>query len=263
MHISIVMAYYNRRNLLINTLHSINKSKYNKQLEIVIVDDASDANINDIATIFPLLNFKIITIKKEDKWWVNPCIPTNIGIRGAVGDVIIIQNPECLHTGDILSVVESNIGRNKYLVFGCYAIGHNETNLISNVNINSPTYFNDINSIIEPLNNISTHLCGGRNKWYQHSMYNSGEINFCTAIMKEDLEDLGGFDEKFANGIGKDDREFILRVRKKNMEIIVIDKPFVIHQCHGYTDYSNKKLVERNNLLFSETMDSDEYKVSN
>lgn len=256
MKISIVMTYYNRRKLLINTLHSITKSNYKGQLEIVIVNDASDDNIDDINAIFPSLDFKIINIKKSDKWWTNPCIPNNVGFYVASGDVIIIQNPECLHTGDIISNVELNIKNNKYLVLSCYSVCHDKTNLISkiNINLNTTSYFDAINNIILPIN---------PNKWYQHSVFRPGEINFCTAIMKNDLKDLGGFDERFAKGIAKDDREFILRIRKKNMDIELIDSPFVIHQWHGCTDYSNKKLVDRNNKLFCESKKSNEYKVNN
>jgi glycosyltransferase involved in cell wall biosynthesis len=49
--ISIVMSYYNRRQLLFNTLHSIKESKC-KSFEVVIVDDASDDKIDDIVRLF-------------------------------------------------------------------------------------------------------------------------------------------------------------------------------------------------------------------
>ena len=55
MKISIVTAYYNRRQFLINTLNSILLETYDCELEIIVVDDASNIenDISDINTIFP------------------------------------------------------------------------------------------------------------------------------------------------------------------------------------------------------------------
>lgn len=255
MKISIVFAYYNRRNLLINTLNSIIKTKYNGQLEIIIVNDASkkEQRIDDVNNLFPLLDIKLINIKKDKKWWINPCIANNIGFAFVTGDVIVLQNPECLHIGDIISYVADNIEENKYLVFGCYAINKEKTKLICDGK--------DIRDTIHPTNNIKVKLCKSQNKWYQHKKFNPRALNFCAAITNKDLKDLGGFDEKFAKGIAKDDREFICRVNKKGMSVDMVDCPFVVHQYHGHTDYSNKKQVERNNKLFLETHKTKNYKV--
>lgn len=123
MSVSIVMSYYNRKSLLLNTLKTIQKSKYHKLVELVIVDDASspENDISDIINLFDL-NIKIIKIKKEDKWWSNPSIPYNIGFKNTTYDNIIIQNPECLHVGDIIDVVINRLEQNIYLNFGCYSV---------------------------------------------------------------------------------------------------------------------------------------------
>jgi glycosyltransferase involved in cell wall biosynthesis len=254
MKISIVIAYYNRRKLFIKTLESISKTIIHKDwFEIIVVDDGSDEQecIDDLADVFCDLNIRIIKIIATKKWWTNPCIPYNIGFEFASGDVIIIQNPECLHLGDIVDYVINNIEKNKYLVFGCYAIGHEKTNLIYNVNIDDPNYLGIMKTFVKS------------GKWYQHSKFNPRGLNFCSAITRVDLDDLGGFDEKFAKGIAKDDREFVFRVDKKGMNIIMVDSPFVIHQFHVRTNYSNSKLVNRNNKLFSEIVKKNEYRINN
>ena len=56
--------------------------------------------------------------------------------------------------------------------------------------------------------------------------------HFCSAMTKEDLDDLGGFDMRYAQGVGYDDNDFIYRVRLKGMTTKIIDNPFVIHQYH-------------------------------
>ena len=104
MKISIVTSYFNRKKLLINTLKSIKQTEF-KNFEFIIVDDASnnDNKIDDLVYDFPFI--KLIRIEPEDKWYINPCIPFNIGFKNITGDIVIIQNPECFHTSDIISFV--------------------------------------------------------------------------------------------------------------------------------------------------------------
>lgn len=193
MKISIAFHYYNRKNLLLNTLNTIVQSSF-KDIEIIIVDDASDVEhqIFDLPSIFKQFDFKIFAFKKEEKWWTCPVIPANKSIAMCTGDVIVIQNPECMHIGDVLSDINNRIKKNDYLVYA--------------------TKTND--------------------KWYQHSIHSNRCLNFCVACLKEDLLDLGGFDERYAYGIWYGDDDLILRVRRKNMNIISIDNPYVFHQWH-------------------------------
>ena len=73
MKISIIIGYYNRKKQLFYTLKTINNSSY-KNIEIIIIDDCSD-NISDVLKdsdfkIFNM-NIKLISIKKEEKTWIN------------------------------------------------------------------------------------------------------------------------------------------------------------------------------------------------
>ena len=253
------MAYYNRRKLLINTLNSINQYAYNYNFEIVIIDDGSkdSERIEDLSKIFNKLNLKIFRVIPSQKWWVNPCIPNNIGFGLITGDVVIIQNPECLHLGNIIDYVGNNIKLNKYLVFGCYAIDQNKTNLIQKIVVDS-NYLNNIKKIIMPVENKKA-----PNGWYQHSKVRPCCYNFCTAMHHIDLKDINGFDEKFANGIACDDSEFCWRICSKGMNLSMIDSPFTVHQWHGITDYSNKEMVNKNKKLYSNTKALGKYKLDN
>ena len=101
--VSIVMAYYNRLPQLEFTLKTIEMSKYEGEIEIIIVDDASDPNMMAKQGIGGRDNIKITTISLENRWWNNPCIAFNIAFRQVSGDIVIIQNPECIHVGDVVS----------------------------------------------------------------------------------------------------------------------------------------------------------------
>jgi hypothetical protein len=58
-------------------------------------------------------------------------------------------------------------------------------------------------------------------------------------MLKKDLEDIGGFDERYAPGLAYEDDEFLARVKRAGIEVRIIDDPFVIHQKHKRTDYGS------------------------
>jgi glycosyltransferase involved in cell wall biosynthesis len=255
MRVSIVIAYYNRRTLLMKTLESVATTRFGGDFEVIVIDDASadSQRIDD-------LPIKVVRIDPKDKWWVNPCMPNNIGFEIATGEVIIIQNPECLHVGDVISYAAENVVANKYIAFGCYALDSVKTQQISRINGGSTE---EAVRIISPTNNVLLDQSPSMNRWYQHSVYSPRGLNFCTAITREDLKDLGGFDEAYAPGISYDDTEFIRRIHRKGMVVDMVDNPLVIHQWHPYTNYSNKRLVDLNTNLYNNTANNTEFRVVN
>ena len=271
MNISIVMAYFNRKELLYNTMKSIEhywpQGDHN---EIIVVDDASDDG-NDIAELKDVFNLdiKIISIKREEKIWINPCIPFNIGFSKAKNDIIIIQNPECIHHGNIIKYTLNNIKENTYLNYACYSIDKRSTERISYVDSNSQDFMRSVSEIVYPLVDSRVPY-NGTNGWYNHSVHKPHQLHFCSAIMRKDLYDLGGFDERYANGLGYDDNEFLERIRKKQMMIESIDDSFVIHQYHvgslldnekSYIKYAWKMHRVNMKLFDKITLESDNYDV--
>lgn len=246
MKVSIVMAYHNRWKQLVTTLESINMSM--RDVEIIIVDDASDEENSIENYVDPYLNTKVIRINHEEKTWHNPCIPFNRGFKEATGDVIIIQNPECLHVGDVVDYVVENIQENKYITFACYSADEEKTERISNLVSLLP---NGINGILEPFNNAHPEA-DTKNGWYNHSEYNPCALHFCSAIMKKDLERLGGFDEQYAGGFAYEDMAFIRKIREWGFKVEICDNPYVVHQAHEPSNYvKNHDLFMRNQKLYS------------
>jgi glycosyltransferase involved in cell wall biosynthesis len=245
MRISIVTSYFNRKKLLVNTLKSISKTKHT-DFEFIIVDDASsDENrLEDLTQEFPFI--KLIRIEPENKWYCNPCVPFNVGFKHVTGDVVIIQNPECLHTTDIITYVNDNLKENDYFSFACYSISEDKTNNICENMDNITSYENLIT------NNQGANF-DGDDSWYNHSSYRPVGYHFASAIYNEKLKTLGGFDEEYALGLAYDDNEFLYRVNKI-CDFKIVDNPLVLHQYH-YNNSGNKilnakELIEKNKNLY-------------
>ena len=247
--ISIVTAYHNRKELFYNTLKTINKFKGNLDIEVIAVDDCSsdEHRIESLKTEFPFLN--VIRLEKENKWYINPCAVFNIGFKHVKGDVVIIQNPECIHVGEVLEKA-SNISDNDYFSFGCYSIDQTKTELLG-VKLKDDFNLESILNIIEP--NYKPVNYDGDNGWYNHSMLRPVGYHFCSVITKKNLNDLGGFDERFAHGIAFDDNEILLRIQKKGLNIKIINNPFVVHQwhysTHNYQHLNVHELIDKNRKL--------------
>lgn len=82
----------------------------------------------------------------------------------------------------------------------------------------------------------------------------------------KDMIDLGGFDERFADGHGFDDTDFAARVVKKKMDVKLIDKPFCLHQFHTSVlehipDFRIKEA--KNKKLYDTFLTLPDYKVRN
>jgi GT2 family glycosyltransferase len=227
------MTYYNRKVQLYNTLNSINNSKYKDNIQIIIVDDCSSdehkLNLYELKKINN--NIELYILKDEDKWYINPCIPYNIGFNKIKYDNVIIQNSECYHNGDIIEYIINNLTIKTYLSFSCYSLKNNQDINIVNIENRSVTF-------------------DGDNGWYNHSIYRPTNYHFCSAIKKENLTLLGGFDERFANGIGYDDNEFLIRIDRIKLIKSIIDIPHVFHQYH-YNNQPNLKTKTYNTELYN------------
>jgi len=263
--ISIVMAYWDhRKTQIINTLNNFQESYVGKyDFEVIIVDDASsqDFKLDDILQkyTFPI---KYILITAEEKGnRMNPCSAYNKGFKEAEGNIILIQNPECFHVGDLLSQIIDKLNSKKYLVFSCFSANSESISkeLIS---------LKDSKKISEKIKNNDFLKKNGNLglNWYNHPTINNKPYHFCTAIYKSNIENMGGgFDENFADGFCFDDDEFLLTIEhhlKLKIVSLTPDNGFVIHQWHirpntfdvhkASNEHPLKKKWLRNKKLFEE-----------
>lgn len=253
MEISIVMAYYNRIKQFRKTLESITYSKI-KDIEVIVVDDGSDDEhrLESLVIDFPFL--KIIRLERKDRRYTNPSIPFNIGIKEARGNIIMLQNPECFHSDDILLYVVEQMNENDYFSFSAYALTNEQTNRIINLKNN---ILEEAKKIVMPYNS-SVFNQQGVAGWYNHTLYRPAAYHFCSAMFNIKMLELNGFDERYANGVDYDDDELVVRIKRNKMNIKIIDDVTVYHQAHesvSYQYFNTHQLRERNkNLLYNVTM---------
>lgn len=238
--ISICMAYYNRKDQLLKTLQSIEASK--EECQIIIVDDSSSED-QALSTFIPDWNLEhsppVLNITYGPKTWVNPCKAYNEAISYATGDIVIIQNSECMHIGNVIKYVRENLKKYQYMAFSCLSWDQTPFSLEEAKTIN--------------------YSAGGQcaKGWYHHPTYNNRPYHFCCALHRENLNKLKGFDERFKDGPCYDDEDFIRRVRKLGLQIVSPVDPFVIHQWHDSSHIYNPDSHERflrNQALYNDIL---------
>ena len=247
--ISIVMSYFNRLPQLRYTLKTISQSQI-KDLEIVIAEDFCDSSeqLHNIQKEFPHLAIKVIRMSdtRDKKDYCNPCVPYNTAFRACSGDTIIIQNPECCHMGDILQYTKDNLTNENYLTFHCYAATKAETRVMQSG---------------EPLPMFTEK----KSRWYNHVVERPYAYHFTTAITRENLIKLNGFDERFAQGQDMDDVELIYRIKALGLELKFVEDPWVVHQYHRktYNNPHNPPVTMDNRELWASIKDNLQVRANN
>lgn len=211
MRVIIVATYYQRQEQFIRTLQSLQSS--HKEFEVIVVDDSSPDPF-----IAPKTEFPLTVIRTQDKDWTDRDIPANIGFHEAIkrgADIIISQNAECYHVGDVIS--ESlKVTDESYISFSCFSLGENVKG--------------DINQVIKENNHIVSET--GGTGWYNHPDHRPVAFDFCAAMTRNTLIKLNGFDERFSYGLGYGDDDFIRRVKELGLRVEIPINPFVVHQWH-------------------------------
>lgn len=234
--ISIVMTAYNRAELVRATLNSFKANGYDNSVEVIIVDDGSREPLS-LSEKYPF-EVRVIRNEPEGKWYMNPCIPYNQGFNEARGEKVVIQNAECAHRHNIVEYLKSRSLVGRYVSFGCYSLTQAESEVIKE------------NLLTELTLNEFSAPADGESGWYNHSIYRPSGYHFCSALMKSDLDKLGGFDPVYAEGSCFDDDEFLYRV-KESLQIDFCDELYVYHLWH-YSGgaHRDKYKFLRNRMLY-------------
>jgi hypothetical protein len=224
MKVVVVMSYYKREWQLKRTLLSIGQSKF-KDFAVIIVDDNSDEGLILPPTSFPC---ELITITKEEKVWEDGAPAYNKGLYEALKkspEIIIVQNAECIHIGDVISYAAEHITNDNYTPFKCLALDEKTT-------------FDDSIDLVPLTKSVNFGATAeGQLAWYNHPVYRPCNLEFCSAISAKNMIDINGYDERFMYGLAYGDNYLKYRIELLGLKFEVPDTPMVAHQWHFYPWY--------------------------
>jgi glycosyltransferase involved in cell wall biosynthesis len=223
--VSLILPYYNRKELFEYTLKTLEKIYRFNNLEIVVIDDGSrpDQNVDKLLEN-SYLETKLITINHpKQRTQVNPCYPYNVGVKQSTGDIIVLSSPETYHRTNMFEI-SNNFEKidNSYLLFSVFCLTDKS---LDRDNLDISLFHKNLGQNGHPFNNKY-------GSWYLHSRYRATGLNFFSAISRQNYYKLSGFDESYRNGTGFDDLEFKERVFKLVDDVIYYDNAIAIHQDH-------------------------------
>jgi hypothetical protein len=244
--ISIIMTSSNRSKQTYFTLKTIEMCLF-KHVQVIIVDDS------DIDTIkkeelgrYPF-HIDFISIRKENKKWINPVINYNIGFKYIQGSKVIIQNAEVCYVGDILEFVSSKIIDNNYYIFDVNAISSFENN-----------------EIVYNTDNLTTKIYNKNiySEWYQNRI-RCVNYHFLTALTRNTFELVKNFSYDYTFGFAYDDDDFLLKIKSKEINLVnLFNDIYNIGGIHLYHNFSYKsENIESNEKIFEKKKNY--YKLNN
>lgn len=233
---SILMPCLNRQTQLNNTLASFawhyglhDRTDY----EVILMEDSKTTD--DLSAVVNAwrLAINICHVKQECPGF-NPSTLFNAAAKCAAGEYLILTSPECLHFVDVLGMFDEILEAKPeaYVIGSCMSarkVGR----------FTSPDNFDY-----------------KEDRWYQHSVYNNKGLHFCSVLSKSQYTMVGGFDEKYADGIAYEDDAFRDIIKLRGIEVIPVDAAVVLHQEHDkpantmMTAAEYRRRIKRNRDLY-------------
>jgi hypothetical protein len=274
---SILIVYNNNKNIIIQILNRFEKKyKNNYNYEIIIVDNASnEENILDKS----ILDNYCFDIKYLylDNYEINNSICYNKGFNFATGNIIIIQNAECLHLSNILENIKDLNFKDNFYIVPTISCSNNieNSNILNKINnkliysknkdIRTSTSLTNLDNILEFTKNSEeiyekniikylenesySYKYSISKGWINHNKYlnDSTELT-CLIISKENLDMLEGFNETYCMDYSYEYNELLYRA--KNFLILnYIESSIIINLFYDKNILSeNSNKLEYDNL---------------
>lgn len=235
MKYSFLMPYIDRIDQLHNTLLSLQFwYSVRDDIEVLLIPD-SKCSPDDIEALNKEAGVAafVKVLSKSEVVAYSPSPHYNRGARAASGSLLVLTNPEVLHTVDVLERADSlfSTRSNVYMICGCQA---------AKPCPRACSYHEIAYTVF---------------RWYQHSVHRPVEYHFCSIIQKQDYWRVGGFDERYAQGVGYDDNDFRDAVVKAGLLVVQDDTALTVHQSHdkphsSADNVARHKLVMQNQALY-------------
>ncbi|WP_372757252.1 glycosyltransferase [Lactococcus lactis] len=264
--ISVVIPTYNREELLIETLNSLNNQSLSKKnFEIVIVDDGSQVPPNKIIDSFSKsLNLKLFT--QENKGF-RAGTARNKGVENSEGEIIVFVDSGVALAYDTLEthlkLHEKSLLPTAFLgyMFGFDELNQNKEKIeslqVNGLNINEKLKEIDIETLGDRRESSFSlngeNLLSWENPWL---IFWTGHLS----LPRKEFLSLGGFEESF-NGWGYEDIDFGLNWYLAGFNIEFSRSLVALHLPHekvkqsipedkrkGYSNLRKRKLYDKHRL---------------
>ncbi|HVF69499.1 MAG TPA: glycosyltransferase family 2 protein [Xanthomonadales bacterium] len=245
MQLSIITLNYNKSDLTINCLESLQR-QYKTELdqnkfEIIVIDNGSEDKDSIILTeSIKKSNIKKIKYiqSKENMGFSRGC---NFGAESAEGDLLLFLNNDTEVKDEGISKMLSYINENENIdVLGGKLMNRDGTDQVSVGRFYSP--FNALLLL------LGIQRIGGIDKNPKNIASVDWVKGGCMMVKKEIFEKLNGFDEKIFMYI--EDMEFCYRAKKKGYSVFFYPHVTILHEDQGSSNRSFAVVNIYQNLLY-------------
>ena len=246
MRVSVIIPYYNREDLLLNTLKSFQLQTINKdEYEIVIIDDGSNENIdNKIKSLHLNINISYNYFQRDSKSCA--ALARNRGIEKSRGEILIFLDCDQIVYPDFLEEhlypFDKFGNNNDILQFGLRKYMNKTISFDPDRQLitNKTDFSNDSRHYVFQI--FSHNMSVVRSSW--HLIFSN---NISTS--KKAIDKFGGFDDNF-KGWGLEDTEFGYRLYKNGVKIVYNPYIEVVHQYHEYSFDENRYIQWNRNFNY-------------
>jgi len=222
--ITVIMSYYNRKELLNKTLLSMSQSKC-KDFQVFIIDDGSDEDQKldrNWLSKWDMMDITVLSIDPKDKNWFFEVVPMNVLLKHLPDDIdkILIQSPECAHLTDILDYANRTKLKDEWRVISTFGLDDTHGG-----------------KIVDDKLQFDFALDKKSGKWYAHPTERPKPFHFCVLTNKTILDTLGGFDERYAADCAYGDDDLVRRIHRAKVPIKWEKEQVAIHQYHTNMTY--------------------------
>lgn len=268
MKISIILCTYNRLQQLIRGFYTLRIQNPPCLVEFVLVDDGSTDGTKEWAKTIELqvdkpYDFKYIYLDHPEPRI--SCIPRNIGIKQATGDIIIFTEPEALHVSNTIERLLIQMERHPENTILASQVWTMQKKIYESLR---EEYFADPQKILDhPYAMMTDNKHPNNTNAIDSDWAITGERHCNAGVLfatrKEWLEKIRGFDESF-EGHGFDDFDLFNRLALIGHGIIKCSEIVVIHQYHdkSFYRYNIYESAERNGRISEKNIKNGIYQVN-
>ncbi len=220
MNISLIITSRNRFRLFKKSWASIRPQLIEGD-ELIIIEDSD--NPDQWKSFLQEIPFKSTFVCTYNKDYRSCCLAKNMAVKLATNPLLIINDPEVYHITPCINFLRDKLTENPYQ----FAV---------------------------PGTLYSGQQAG--QAWEEGSLTEHSQAPFVGAVMKEEIEKIGGWDERFKFW-GNDDNDLMYRLGLNECKHKVYDELKIFHQWHerpprdAMGDYNEPLLYEKDKSIIA------------